>query len=168
MALAKRKRLHSVREKTRASIRNMQQNGGNVRDSLEDDPNLSEPLQNSRPNAVAGSEKPSKVDMFVAVDVGSSKERRPGSDVSPPLISSPIDKVETHVILLCLCSSSFCFDCSFYQDGNAMFQKAFVSFMWKSSFRLISLSGRMWSLRTVFLTHFSSTSQFSSTVCSFL
>ncbi|CAM6120668.1 unnamed protein product [Calypogeia fissa] len=88
LAIAKRKRLHSVREKTRAYIRNMQQNGGNVRSSLDDDL-----VQNSRPVVIAVSEKSSKVDMFTSVDVGASKERRPASDVSPSLQSSPVEKV---------------------------------------------------------------------------
>ena len=92
LVIAKRKRLHAVREKTRASIRNMQQNNGNVRN---DDPNISVPMQSSRTSVTAALEKSSQLDMFVTLDSGSCKERRPGNEVSPTFKSSTVEKVRT-------------------------------------------------------------------------
>ncbi|KAL3679456.1 hypothetical protein R1sor_022412 [Riccia sorocarpa] len=95
-AIARKKRLHAVREKTRALTRNLQQNGDIIRLKPKEDEILPESDIIPGPLiTLAGSEKPSKVDMFIPIETGASKERIVGDDLSLSLRSSPIEKVKS-------------------------------------------------------------------------
>ncbi|KAL2613472.1 hypothetical protein R1flu_025164 [Riccia fluitans] len=94
LAIAKKKRLHAVREKTRALTRNMQQNGGTIKLKSKEDDTVPDSDVTAGPlMASGGSEKPSKVDMFMPIESGASKERIAGDDLSLSLRSSPTEKV---------------------------------------------------------------------------
>ncbi|BBN15891.1 protein MpC3H27 [Marchantia polymorpha subsp. ruderalis] len=93
VAIAKKKRLHAVREKTRALTRNMQQNGGNIRLKSNEEEGHPDPEMTPALTSPGGSEKPSKVDMFMATEAGAGKERMAGDDLSLSLRSSPVEKV---------------------------------------------------------------------------